>query len=425
MALSVADITTAVLGDIAVILLVSTLLGALARRVGQPAVIGQILTGVVLGPTLLGRLPGNPTGRLFPAAALPYLSVLSQVAIVTFMFVVGYELSLRSLRESGRTTLSVGAVALTVPMLLGAGAVTFVPSAFSAVGEHHVDSRSFTLFMAVTVSITALPVLAAIIRDTGIAGTRAGVVALSAAGLMDIGAWTVLAMAMPGASHGPPVWRTALLTLALVLGGLLVVRPLLNRWLDRPGGLFVPQLPLAIVLATSCAWATSELGLHAVFGGFLAGLVMPRRDGAPDADVLRAMEGATDLLLPLFFVVTGLSLDIGALDRASVPLLGLLLLIAIAGKTVPGYLASRLGGLERRESAVVAVLLNTRGLTELIALNVGLSAGIIHDRLFTLLVLVALVTTAMTSPLLTLLARPRRPASPTGETVPSVGSKEA
>ncbi|MEV7505728.1 cation:proton antiporter [Streptomyces sp. NPDC093018] len=423
--MSVADVTTAVLGDIAVILLVSTLLGGLARRFGQPAVIGQILTGVVLGPTLLGRFPGNPTGRLFPAAALPYLSVLSQVAIVTFMFVVGYELRLRSLRESGRTTLSVGAVALLVPMLLGAGAVTLVPSAFSSVGEHHVDSRPFVLFMAVTVSITALPVLAAIIRDTGIAGTRAGVVALSAAGLMDIGAWTVLAMAMPGASHGPPLWRTVLLTLVLVLGGLLVVRPLLSRWLDRPRGLFVPQLPVAIVLATSCAWATSELGLHAVFGGFLAGLVMPRRGGAPDADVLRAMEGATDLLLPLFFVVTGLSLDIGALDPGSVPLLGLLLLIAIVGKTVPGYLMSRLNRLGRRESATIAVLLNTRGLTELIALNVGLSAGIIHGRLFTLLVLVALVTTAMTSPLLTLLARPRRPASRTGDTVPSVGGKEA
>ncbi|MET8078090.1 cation:proton antiporter [Streptomyces sp. NPDC005303] len=417
--MSIADVTTAVLGDIAVILLVSTLLSGLARRLGQPAVIGQILTGVVLGPTLLGRLPGNPTGRLFPPDALPYLSVLAQVAIVTFMFVVGYELNLRSLRASGRTTLSVAAVALLVPMTLGVGMVEFLPSVFSAVGEHAVGSRSFVLFMAVAVSITALPVLAAIIRDTGIAGTRAGVVALSAAGLMDIGAWTALAAAMPGESHGLSVPKTVLLTVVLGLGGALVVRPLLSRWMDRPGGLFASQLPVAIILATSCAWATSQLGLHAVFGGFLAGLLMPRHDGAPDADVLRAMEGATDLLLPLFFVVTGLSLNLGTLDRNSALVLLLLLLISVAGKVVPGYLVSRLNRLERRESATVAVLLNTRGLTELIALNVGLSAGIIHGRLFTVLVLVALITTATTSPLLALLAPPRDPVSAAGETVPS------
>nr|BAP16691.1 integral membrane ion antiporter [Streptomyces sp. Sp080513GE-23] len=422
--MSIADVTTAVLGDIAVILLVSTLLSGLARRLGQPAVIGQILTGVVLGPTLLGRLPGHPTGRLFPQDALPYLSVLAQVAIVTFLFVVGYELNLRSLRASGRTTLSVAAVALLVPMTLGAGTVEFLPSVFSSVGEHAVGSRSFVLFMAVAVSITALPVLAAIIRDTGIAGTRASVVALSAAGLMDIGAWTALAVAMPGESHGLSVPKTVLLTVVLVLGGALVVRPLLSRWMDRPGGLFASQLPVAIILATSCAWATSQLGLHAVFGGFLAGLLMPRHDGAPDADVLRAMEGATDLLLPLFFVVTGLSLNLGMLDRNSVLLLLLLLLISVAGKVVPGYLVSRLNRLERRESATVAVLLNTRGLTELIALNVGLSAGILHGRLFTVLVLVALITTAMTSPLLALLARPRDPVSTTGETVPSAGRTE-
>lgn len=423
--MSTADITTVVLGDIAVILLVSTLLSGLAGRLGQPAVIGQILTGVVLGPTLLGRLPGNVTGRLFPPEALPFLSVLAQVAIVTFMFVVGYELSLRSLRASSRTTLSVAAVALIVPMALGAGTARLLPSAFTSVGEHGVGSRSFVLFMAVIVSITALPVLAAIIRDAGIAGTRAGVIALSAAGLMDIGAWIALAAAMPGESHGLPVRLTVPLTLLLVLGGFLVVRPLLSRWTDRPGALLSSQLPLAIVLATGCAWATSELGLHAVFGGFLAGLLMPRRDGAPDADVLRAMDGVTDLLLPLFFVVTGLSLNIGALDRSSVLLLCLLLLISLVGKLVPGYLVSRFNGLERRESSTVAVLLNTRGLTELIALNVGLSAGIIHGRLFTVLVLVALITTAMTSPLLTLLARPGRPEPAVAEAVPSAARKES
>ncbi|MEU9210830.1 cation:proton antiporter [Streptomyces sp. NPDC048415] len=412
------------MGDIAIILLVSSLLGGLATRFGQPVVIGQILTGVALGPTLLGRLPGDLTGRLFPQEVLPYLSVLAQVAIVTFMFVVGYELNLGSLRMSSRTTLSVAAAALLVPMGLGAGAVLLMPSAFTSVGEHDVDSRSFVLFMAVAVSITALPVLAAIVRESGIAGTRASVIALSAAGVMDVAAWTALAAAMPGESHGLPAWQTVLLTAGLVLGGGLIVRPLLRWWIHRPGSMFTHQLPMAIVLAMGCAWATSELGLHAVFGGFLAGLLMPRRDGVPDLDVLRAMEGAAGLLLPLFFVVTGLSLNVGAIGRSSVLLLCLILLISVAGKLVPGYLASRLNGLDRRESATIAALLNTRGLTELIALNVGLSAGIIHGRLFTVLVLMALITTATASPLLTLLALPRRPASASDEAVPSAGLNE-
>ncbi|MFJ3720215.1 cation:proton antiporter [Streptomyces sp. NPDC090057] len=422
--MSVGTVTTYVMGDIAVILLVSSLLGGLASRYGQPAVIGQILTGVVLGPSLLGRLPGDPAGRLFPPEVLPYLSVLAQVAIVTFMFVVGYELNLRSLRTSSRTTLSVAAAALLVPMALGAGTVLLMPSAFTSVGEHDVGSRSFVLFMAVAVSITALPVLAAIVRESGIAGTRASLIALSAAGVMDVAAWTALATSMPGESHGRPAWLTVVLIACLVLGGGFLVRPLLRWWIHRPGAMFTHQLPVAIILATGCAWATSELGLHAVFGGFLAGLLMPRRDDVPDADVLRAMEGAAGLLLPLFFVVTGLSLNIGSIDRSGMLLLCLVLLISMAGKLVPGYLTSRLNGLDKRESATVAALLDTRGLTELIALNVGLSAGIIHERLFAVLVLMALITTATTSPLLTLLAPPRRPASTQGEAVPSAGRSE-
>jgi Kef-type K+ transport system membrane component KefB len=412
---SVDVITGYVVGDIAVVMLVAALLGGLARRLGQPAVIGQIVTGVAFGPTLLGRLPGHLTARLFPPQVLPHLSVLAQVAIVVFMFVVGYELDLRSLRASSATTLSVAAGALLVPMGLGAGAVLLTPSGFTALGEQRVGSRSFVLFLAVALSITALPVLAAVVRESGLARTTAGVVAVSAAGVMDIGAWVALAAAMPAGSHGRPVWLSDLLIVALVLVGALLVHPVLRWWIRRPGGLFSQQSPIAFVLATGCAWATGQLGLHAVFGGFLAGLIMPRRDGAPDADVLRAMEGAAGLLLPLFFVVTGLSLNIGGIDRAGLWLLALTLVIGGTGKMVPGYLATRLTGLDRCESATVAVLLNTRGLTELIALDTGLSAGIIHRRLFTVLVLMGLIATAGTSPLLNLLGRGASGRAGTGD----------
>jgi Kef-type K+ transport system membrane component KefB len=401
-------------GDVALILLVSSLLGALARSLGQPRVIGQIVTGILLGPTFLGRMPGNLTHHLFPHQILPFLTVLSQVAIVIFMFVVGYEIDFRPLRGSSGSMPLVAGSALVVPMVLGAGSVLLLPSAYTAAGEQHVGSRSFVLFMGVATSVTALPVLAAIVRERGVAGTRAGIVATTAAGVMDVTAWLVLAAAIAGSSHAAkrPLVVTALLLAALVAVVFLIVRPVLRTWIQRPSALLSHQLPIALVLGMGTAWATSWLGLHVVFGGFLAGLAMPSRDGSPDADVLQAMEGAANLLLPLFFVVTGLSLNLGSLRWSDLALLALILLIAGAGKLGPAYLAGRLGGLERRTAATVAALLNTRGLTELIALNIGLTAGIIHERLFVVLVLMALITTMMTSPLLTLIGPSDQPATP-------------
>lgn len=404
--MSVDAVTAHVVGDVALILLVSSVLGAAARRLGQPTVIGQILTGILLGPTVLGRVPGNLADHLFPRQTLPFLTVLAQVAVVIFMFVVGYEIDFKSLRGCGGAAPLVASSALLVPMGLGAGAVLLFPSGFTAAGERHVGSHTFVLFMAVATSVTALPVLAAIVRERGLAGSTPGVVATAVAGAMDVAAWLVLAAAIAGSPTAPkrPLFVTALLVTGLVAVMLLVVRPALRRWVERPKAILSYQLPIAVVLATGSACGTAWLGLHAVFGGFLAGLAMPGRDGSADADVLSAMEGAGSLLLPLFFVVTGLSLNLGALHRSDIALLALVWLIASGGKLAPAYLAARLGGLEPRHSATVAALLNTRGLTELIALNVGLSSGIIHQRLFVILVLMALITTLMTSPLLSLIA---------------------
>ncbi|MCZ0985014.1 cation:proton antiporter [Streptomyces diastatochromogenes] len=180
---------------------------------------------------------------------------------------------------------------------------------------------------------------------------------------------------------------------------------MLRRWLNRPATLLSNPVPVALVLALGSAWVTESLGLHAVFGGFLAGLAMPRRDGAPNADVLRPMEQTSGMLLPLFFVSTGLSVDIGTLGADGLGLLGVLLVAAIAGKVVPAYGAARVHGLDTRQSALVAVMVNTRGLTELIVLDVGRSAGLIGQDLYAVLVLMALVTTFMTGPLLQLLGR--------------------
>jgi Kef-type K+ transport system membrane component KefB len=407
-----------VIGDVALVLIVSSLLGAMARRCGQPAVIGQILTGVLLGPSALGRLPGHLTSRLFPHSVLPSLTVLSNIAVVIFMFVVGYELDRRSLRGRRRAVPLIAASALLVPMGMGAGAALLFRSSFAALGQPHI-SRSFVLFMGVAISITALPVLAAITRERGIAGTTAGITATSAAGIMDVAAWVVLAAALAGTTQksGRPWPMTLVLIAGFTVIMLLAVRPALRWWMSRRRAVLSNQLPVALVLALGSAWVTASLGLHPVFGGFLAGLTMPGMDGTPDAEVLRPMEQVGGVLLPLFFIITGLSLNVGALGSSAFVLLAIVCVIASTGKLGPAYLASRVGGLGPRDSAAIAALVNTRGLTELIALNVGLSAGLIDQRIFSVLVLMALIMTVMTSPLLLLIRVPAA-SPPVGERHP-------
>ncbi len=402
-------VTTIVIGDVALIVAASTLLGAAARRLGQPTVFGQILAGIALGPTLLGRFPGDPTSRFFPGEVQPFLNVLAQIAIVIFMFVAGYEIDFRLLRREGRSALTVGVLALVTPMALTLAALSLFDGTFANVDPRHAGTHSFTLFLTVATSITALPVLAAIVRERGIAGTVPGTVSMAAAGFMDAGAWLLLAAALAGTGHASDrPWPVTLAMLVVFLAAMFgVVRPLAARWIDRPRALPATHLPLALVLALTAAWATSRMGLHPVFGGFVAGLAMPRRDGVPDAEILEPMEQSAGLLLPLFFVTTGLSFDIGTVDGGALALLAVILFVAIAGKLVPGYLGARLNGLRPRESAVVAALVNARGLTELIALNVALEAGVINAELFTVLVLMALVTTFLTGPLLAVLTPER------------------
>jgi Kef-type K+ transport system membrane component KefB len=394
-------VPTTVIGDIGLVILVSSLLSVLARRCGQPMVIGQIITGVLLGPSLLGRLPGHLTAHLFPHSVLPSLTSLAQVAVVIFMFAVGYELDFGSIRGHGRVVPAVAAVSLAVPMGLGIALVLLYRSGFAGVGEPR-GGHSFVLFMAVAVSITAMPVLASIVRERGLAGTTAGAIATAVAGVMDVLAWLVLAAALIGTHQaGHFSWPvTLLLIVCFVAAMLFVVRPALTWWTGRSQSLLTNPALLAFVLAMGGAWVTASLGLQPVFGGFLAGLTMRPRNGVPDADVVRSMDQAGSLLLPLFFIVTGLSLNIGSVHGDALILLVLIFLIASVGKLGPAYAASRLAGLKQRDSATVAALVNTRGLTELIALNVGLQAGLINQRLFTVLVLMAIVTTLMTGPLL-------------------------
>lgn len=397
-----------VIGDVVLVMVISSALGALARRCGQPTVIGQILTGVLLGPSVLGRLPGHLTSHLFPHQTLPYLTVLAQIAVAIFMFSVGYEVDLGRLRGLGRPVALLAGGALVIPMGLGMLAVLVYRSGFSGIGQAHQD-HSFFLFMGVATAITAMPVLAAIVRERGLTRTIAGMTAVTAAGAMDVVAWLLLAVVLLGSGHSGPFSFpiTLLLTCCFSVLMLILMPRVMSWWSSRNRRLLLNPVPVAFALALGSAWVTSSLGLQAVFGGFIAGIATRAWHREPDADVIRALDQAGGLLLPLFFIVTGLSLDIAGIGITGLGLLALIIVAAVVGKFGPAYAVSRLCGIGQGDAVTIAALVNTRGLTELIALNVGLTDGIIQKRLFAVLVLMALITTMMTGPLLSIIQRYR------------------
>jgi len=404
---SLDSVVTHVVAAIAVIVGLSYICGECFKRLGQPEVIGQLLAGIALGPSLLGRFSGGFTHLLFPVQVVPYLNVTSQIALIFFLFAVGYELDLRLLVKYRKTVPVVAVSAFVVPMILGAASVYVLASSYRGVDESHVVTGAFVLFMGVALSITAVPVMASIVRERGIAATLPGVTAMTSAAIIDALGWLALAgvlvMASVSSTRRPWVITLALLA-GYVAATLLIVRPILRAWLGRSGAVLANKVPIAVVVAAGSAWVTATLGLHVIFGAFLAGIILPRlTDGTPDLEILRPVQEAGSILLPVFFVISGLSVNIGALHLHDLALFAVLCVLAVAGKLGAGFAAARLTQLSRRDASVVGVLLNTRGLTELIALNVGLQAGIIHPRLYTILVLMALVTTAATGPLLSLI----------------------
>ncbi|GGZ20959.1 integral membrane ion exchanger [Streptomyces olivaceoviridis] len=403
------SMVTHVVAALALVITASWALGAAARKLRQPPVIGQLLAGVALGPSLLGLAPDGVYDTLFPEQVKPVLTALAQVALTLFLFAVGYELDLRQLRRHGTVT-SVSLSGFAIPMVLGAGLVTVLPGSFRAANGGRPIDATFTLYMAVALSITAVPVLAGIIRDQGLAGSMPATIAMAAAGVIDALSWPVLAVCLSGGEDGSMrgwLARMALLA-SYVLVMVCVVRRALVWWRDRPGALMTDPVPVAAALALASAWATSALGLHVIFGALLAGIIMPRRlDGVPDDQVLRPLQQTGGLLLPVFFTISGMSVELSGLRASDLLLLLVLCLTAVVGKVAAGSLSARGSArLPWRDSLLIGVLLNTRGLTELVVLDVGLRAGVIGPRLYALLVIMALFTTASAGPLIGLLHRP-------------------
>ncbi|MFF2144921.1 cation:proton antiporter [Kitasatospora sp. NPDC058190] len=400
---------------LALIALLAYAAGALARRLRQPPVIGEVLLGVLLGPTLLS---GAVSDTLFPADIRPFLTALANIGVALFMFTVGAELDADLMRGRRVVAGTVAASSVALPFLLGALLALYL------LDRHPTDSRTgFVLFMGAAMSVTAFPVLARILTDRGLQRTWLGAVALACAAIDDVLAWTLLAVVVAIGGAGAGSQWLLLLFVPYVLLMFTVVRPLLRRLLEHRR-VVDPDRPTAMVvtlvgLLASAAF-TEWIGLHFIFGAFLFGAVMPRRTRAGEpskvtGQVTERISYLNDLLLlPMFFIVAGLKVNLSGTDGTGLVELGLILAVAVGGKFIGAFVAARATGMKKRPASALAVLINTRGLTELIILTVGLQLGVLDGKLYSTMVVMALVTTAMAGPLLHLIY-PVHPASPTPE----------
>ncbi|MFI7677452.1 cation:proton antiporter [Actinophytocola sp. NPDC049390] len=405
---------------IAVVVAACKAAGALVRRLGQPPVIGEIAAGIVLGPSVFGAVWPEGANALIPSEILPQLNVLAQVGVVLFVFLTGLELNTKLLRGRGHLSVVVSHVSIAVPFVLGVGLAVAAYTKFAPDGSGFL---AFALFMGVSMSVTALPVLVRILKDTGMFRSEVGVVALTCAVVDDVTAWCLLALvvALITASSLAGVLLTIGLATAFTAFLFLAVKPLMAKFIARTEPSALRRLaPLALVGVMLCAMATEWIGVHAMFGAFIFGLVMPR--GNAVESWLHDNTGGltTSLMLPLFFAYSGLRTDMGLLAADATLWLwcGAILLMAVLGKLGGAALAARSVGETWSRSLQIGSLMNCRGLTELIVLNVGLDLGVLSPTMFTMLVLMALVSTTMTAPLTMWFARRDRTPPRVGEERP-------
>lgn len=384
--------------DIALILLTGAALIGLARRTRQPPVIGEILAGIALGPSLLGLLPGHLDQRLFPADVRSFLSAIGQVGLLLFMFIIGCELDPGRLGRLKRSASMVSTGATAFPFALG-----FATAGLYYRGPADGGYWTFAIYFGFCMSITAFPVLARILSDANLVTTRIGELTMASAAMTDVMIWCLLSVITALRTAGDPSHLAAELswTVAYSLGLWLVIRPLLRWLLARVGA--CPAYVLAVCAAglLLSSWATEAIGIHPIFGAFAFGIALPRESRAlVETHVVPASRGASALLLPVYFIGIGLSVDVSGLRVGDLLLLVLAVAAAFAGKVLGAAVPARLTGWPPREAAVIGVLMNTRGLTEIIVLNLGLSLGLLDTRQFTILVLMALITTCATGPLI-------------------------
>ena len=392
--------------QIAAVVIAARGVGLLFRRIGQPQVVGEMAAGILLGPSFLGWIAPAVSGRLFPPESLGFLNSISQVGLLVFMFLVGLELNPRLLRGRGHTAVVTSHASIVVPFVLGTLLCLYL---YPRLSSASVGFTGFSLFMGAAMSVTAFPVLARILSERELMRTRVGTVTLACAAVADVTAWCILAVvvAIVGArAGGMPPWMTIAGAAGFVLLMVFVVRRALaplERRFERDGRLTQDVLGAILLVALASAWATEALGVHALFGAFMAGAVMPKEKAFLHTLNEKLEDVTVVLFLPLFFAFTGLRTRIGLVEGAEMwGWCALIVLVAVAGKLGGSAAAARATGMSWRESGAIGTLMNTRGLMELVILNIGLDIGVISPAVFAMMVLMALATTFMTSPLLEL-----------------------
>ena len=394
------------LAQIITIILVARFFGWVFRKIGQPSVIGEIIAGIVLGPSLLGLYFPEFSLTLFPVASLGNLQFLSQIGLILFMFVIGMELDLKVLQNRAKDAVVISHASIIFPFALGIGLAYFVYFKFAPEG---VAFMPFALFMGIAMSITAFPVLARIVQERGIHKTKLGAIVITCAAADDITAWCLLAAVIAIVKAGTFVSSLYIIGMAVVyvLAMLFVVKPFLKKIGElyaTKDSLNKPVVAIFFLTLIISSYTTEIIGIHALFGAFMTGVIMPDITKFRSVFIEKVEDVSVILLLPLFFVFTGLRTEIGLINDPYLwKVTGFIILVAVVGKFVGSALAAKFVGQSWRDSLTIGALMNTRGLMELIVLNIGLDLKVLTPEVFTMMVIMALVTTFMTGPTLNII----------------------
>ncbi len=391
------------LAQIVTIIIVARLLGWVCKKVGQPSVIGEIIAGIILGPSLIGMYFPEFSAALFPITSLGNLQFLSQLGLILFMFIVGMELDLKVLRNKAHEAVVISHASIIIPFALGMGLAFFIYKSFAPEG---IQFLSFALFLGIAMSITAFPVLARIVQERGMHKTKLGTVVITCAAADDITAWCILAAVIAIVKAGSFVSAFYIMGLALayVVVMIYVIKPFLKRVGELHAtreNLSKPIVAIFLLMLLVSSYGTEVIGIHALFGAFMAGAIMPENIRFRNIFIEKIEDVALVLLLPLFFVFTGLRTQIGLLNDPYLwKITGLIILVAVAGKFLGSALAAKFVGQNWKNSLTIGALMNTRGLMELVVLNIGYDLGVLTPEIFTMMVIMALITTVMTGPAL-------------------------
>ena len=395
---------TTLLVQIGVIILAARFVGLLFRKIGQPQVVGEMVAGILLGPSLMGWLAPGISAALFPQGSLGPLNSLSQVGMLLFMFLVGLELDPKILRRQSHTAVLTSHASIIIPFFLGTLLALYL---YPRLSDDSVSFTHFALFVGTAMSITAFPVLARILTERKLLRSYVGSVTIACAAVDDVTAWCILAgviLMVQASKAALPLWLTVGGAVAFVAFMLFAARPALRRFeviYKSRGKLTQDMLAVILFLIFASASVTEWLGIHALFGAFLLGAVMPKDIGFTRVLSEKLEDVAVVLMLPLYFAFTGLRTSIGSLSGAEMWFYcAAIIAVAIAGKFGGATISARLTGIPWREAGAIGILMNTRGLIELVVLNIGFDIGVISPALFTMMVLMALVTTFITTPLL-------------------------